>query len=221
MDVGDLIPGFTPEDERERAIVSDEALLAGLAWGRPRPGHPEGSVGAHVTDLLRRLDGRADRAERVDTAACADTATRADTDARVEGFERLFSADERAMLRLIALTHDSFKYLVDRRRENSGENHHAMRARRFAERYIAAERVLAVIELHDRPYLLWRRFSRAADSGHEELAESAHEGFRAMLGRIPDVDLFARFIELDGSTDGKDPRPTLWFQGELQRSLAR
>ena len=33
-----------------------------------------------------------------------------------------------------------------------GENHHAMRARRFAERYTDDERLLAAVELHDRPY---------------------------------------------------------------------
>ena len=32
-----------------------------------------------------------------------------------------------------------------------------MRARRFAERYTDDERLLATIELHDRPYNLWRK----------------------------------------------------------------
>src|SRR6267154_2807282 len=41
-----------------------------------------------------------------------------------------------------------------------GENHHAMRARRFAEKLIDDERVLATIQLHDRPYALWRKMHR-------------------------------------------------------------
>ena len=45
-------------------------------------------------------------------------------------------------------------------RPKTGENHHAMRARRFAERYTDDERLLATIELHDRPYDLWRRLRR-------------------------------------------------------------
>jgi hypothetical protein len=38
-----------------------------------------------------------------------------------------------------------------------------------------------------------------------------------MLGRIPDVDLFVRFVELDGSTEGKRPEPVEWLKDELRR----
>ena len=31
-------------------------LQEGLAWGKPRRGHPEGTVGAHVADLLEAID---------------------------------------------------------------------------------------------------------------------------------------------------------------------
>jgi hypothetical protein len=31
------------------------------------------------------------------------------------------------------------------------------------------------------------------------------------------VDLFLRFVELDGSTEGKNPEPLRWFQAELGR----
>jgi hypothetical protein len=47
-----LVPGFAPETALERALAADGELLEGLAWGRPRPGHPEGPVGRHVADLL-------------------------------------------------------------------------------------------------------------------------------------------------------------------------
>ena len=46
---------FTPETDLERALSSDPVLEEGLAWGEPRRGHPEGSVGAHVADLLATL----------------------------------------------------------------------------------------------------------------------------------------------------------------------
>ena len=41
--------------------------------------------------------------------------------------------------------------------------------------------------------------------------------FRAMLERIPDRALFLRFVELDGSTEGKRPEPIEWFRSELER----
>lgn len=174
-----MIRGFEPENELERRVTEDPDLLAGLAWGEPRAGHPEGAVGAHVADLLATLDRLG-----------------------VEG-------DERSVLRFIAIVHDAFKYRVRQRLPRVGENHHAMRARRFAERFVDDERTLAVIELHDRPYALWRKMMRKGrlDEG----------GFRRMLRRIPDPALFLRFIELDGSTEGKRPEPIEWFRAELER----
>jgi hypothetical protein len=84
-----------------------------------------------------------------------------------------------------------------------------MRARRLAERYTGDERLLATIELHDRPYSLWRRTTRDG-----RVDESA---FDRMLERIPDHGLFTRFVELDGSTEGKQPEPVDWFKDELRR----
>jgi hypothetical protein len=41
-----------------------------------------------------------------------------------------------------------------------------------------------------------------------------------MLDRIPDLDLFLRFVELDGSTEGKNHEPIRWLKAELaQRGL--
>ena len=67
----------------------------------------------------------------------------------------------REELRFLALVHDALKNKVQNWRPKTGENHHATRARRFAERYVVDdERLLATIEHHDRPYSLWRRFRR-------------------------------------------------------------
>ena len=38
-----------------------------------------------------------------------------------------------------------------------------------------------------------------------------------MVERIPDLDLFVRFVELDGSTEGKDTAPIEWLEDELRR----
>ena len=177
--VGELVPGFEPENELERTLIADPALQKGLAWGRPRRGHPEGSVGAHVADLLQTVDRWGETGSR------------------------------RADLRVIALVHDSMKYRVRDWLPKVGENHHATRARRFAERYTDDERLLATIEQHDRPYALWRKLRRTG-----RLDE---QGLRRMLERIPDRDLFFRFVELDGSTEGKNPEPIEWLKQELQR----
>ena len=70
------------------------------------------------------------------------------------------TGDRRAELRFAALVHDSFKGDVRWFLPKSGANHHAMRARRFAERYTDDERLLATIELHDRPYAIWKKMRR-------------------------------------------------------------
>lgn len=175
---GDLVEGFEPENALETAVGADPELVRGLAWGEPRPGHPEGRVARHVADLLTQIDLWAERGGR------------------------------RADLRFIALVHDSFKYREHDWLPHAGPNHHAARARRFAERHTADERLLAVIELHDRPYHLWRR-ARRLHTGRRSRAVAR------LLERLPDVDLFVRFVELDGSTEGKDPDPFRWFTAQV------
>jgi hypothetical protein len=177
VDATDVIDGFEPENELERRVTSEPELLEGLAWGKPRAGHPEGAVGTHVSHLLEALDESGETGER------------------------------RELLRFMALVHDSFKYQVRERLPRVGENHHATRARRFAERFTDDERLLATIEFHDRPYALWRKLKRRG-----KLDEG---GFRRMIRRIPDPELFLRFIELDGSTEGKRPEPIDWLRSEL------
>lgn len=176
--LADLVPGFEPESDLERRVTADPRLVEGLAWGRPRKGHPEGAVANHVADLLTIIDERGE------------------------------SGSFRADLRFIALVHDAFKHAVNPLRPRRGENHHAMRARRFAEEYTDDERVLAVVELHDRPYGLWRRRRRTAGVPDHKVD--------AMLERIPDLALFLRFVELDGSTEGKTPRPIEWLREEVR-----
>ncbi len=160
-------------------MLADPVLQEGLAWGKPRRGHPEGTVGAHVADLLEMIERWGETGKR------------------------------REDLRFLAIVHDSLKYKVKDWLPRTGENHHATRARRFAERYTDDERLLATIEQHDRPYALWRKMRR---KGQLDV-----DSFERMLGRIPDAELFLRFVELDGSTEGKDPEPVRWFREELRR----
>jgi hypothetical protein len=172
------VRGFIPETELERALARDPVMLEGWAWGAPRRGHPEGSVGNHVADLLETIERRGEAGAR------------------------------RTELRFVALVHDSLKYAVSPWMLRVGENHHAMRARRFAERYTDDERLLVTIELHDRPYYLWRTkwiFKR-----------SERRGLDSMARRVDDPELFVRFVELDGSTEGKNPEPIEWFRREFE-----
>jgi len=181
VDVRELVPGFEPESLLERTVVAEPDLLAGLAWGRPRPGHPEGTVGRHVADLLERVDEAGDP-------------------------ER-----DRADLRFVVIVHDAFKYQVLEFLPRVGENHHAARAHRFAERFVDDERLLNTIRFHDAPYGIWRAMMRRGIPPEPTLT--------SMLEHIPDLDLFLRFVELDGSTEGKNPEPVRWFRDRVRRRV--
>src|SRR5688572_5570604 len=177
--IRELVPGFEPENDVEERLARDPELLEGLAWGEPREGHPEGSIAAHVGHLLDELEEWDEPAVR------------------------------RKQLRFITLVHDSFKGDVIEQLPKVGRNHHADRARRFAERYTQDAAVLQAILHHDRPYALWRKMRRKG-----KLDE---RGFERMLDEIPDLDLFVRFVELDGSTEGKNREPIHWLREELGR----
>ena len=174
-----MLPSFAAENELEARVTSDPALLEGLAWGEPREGHPEGSIAAHVNDLLGMLDEWDEPAER------------------------------RRALRFITLVHDSFKGNVIEKLPKMGRNHHADRARRFAEGYTGDDAILLTIQHHDRPYALWRKMRRKS-----KLDE---RGFQKMVADLPDLELFVRFVELDGSTEGKNREPIRWLRSELAR----
>jgi hypothetical protein len=173
------VPGFEPENDLERALAADPVLQEGLAWGTPRRGHPEGAVGEHVADLLETIERWGETGSR------------------------------REELRFLALVHDALKFKVQNWRPHTGENHHAARARQFAEAYTPDERLLAAIEHHDRPYQLWRKARRRGRPDHHAID--------AMLDEIPDPELFLRFVELDGSTEGKNQEPIRWLKAELGR----
>ena len=118
-----------PENDLERTLLADPEFQAGLMWGEPRYGHPEGKVALHVEEVLDNID-------------------------RISGL----SNEQRTRLRLIAYAHDTFKYREDRSRPRDWSKHHAMLARRFMEKYTADTIVLDVIECHDDAYYAWQPF---------------------------------------------------------------
>jgi hypothetical protein len=170
LSIQELVPGFEPESDLERALVAEPELLEGLAWGRPRFGHPEARVGLHVAAIL----------------------------ARIGDYPTL-----RADLRFIALVHDSFKHAVRPAEPWSRDNDHATLARRFAERFTDDERVLCAIELHDELFWIWH-------NGGEDI--------EPVLQRLPDIELHFRFVELDATTEGKDPSLLWWIRHAIARS---
>jgi hypothetical protein len=113
----------------------------------------------------------------------------------------------RQKLRLVALLHDTFKGSVDHSRPRSGENHHAVLARRFAERYLDDEELLEVVELHDEAYNAWAKGER---TGKWDAAEARARRLVERLG--PSLAFYVRFYRADNDTGSKNPEPLEWFE---------
>ena len=114
------------ESPLERALLAEPAFRKGLLWGEPRFGHPEGTVGFHVREVLDNVS-----------------------------MIPHLSPIDRSRLRLVALAHDAFKYLEDRSRPRDWSKHHGVLARRFMESYTSDTVVLDLIEAHDDAYYCW------------------------------------------------------------------
>jgi len=168
---------IVPETEIERRLVADSDWSLGAAWGKPRPGHPEGSVAAHIEEVLSNVDRVA------------------------------LDAEDRTRLRFVALVHDTFKHRVDPDRQPTGENHHALIARRFAERYIDDPELLEIIELHDEAYNSWVK----GDRGRKW--DAAEERARRLIDRLgASLAFYLRFYRADNATGSKDQAPLEWFE---------
>jgi hypothetical protein len=167
-----------PETELESLIIQDPDFITGALWGKPRNGHPEGKVIYHIADVLKNIDSMPK------------------------------SSSYRESLRLIAIIHDTFKYKVDTTKPKYGENHHAMIARRFAEKYISDTKILDVIELHDEAYNAYCKGSRR---GQWHGAEKRANLLIDRLKSNGSLELFLFFYLSDNTTGDKNSKDFEWF----------
>jgi hypothetical protein len=127
----------------------------------------------------------------------------------LDNIDKLSDQEHRENLRLIALVHDTFKYKVDQTKPKSGMNHHAMIARRFAQKFIQIpEMVLDIIELHDEAYNAWQQGGRKGDWYKAE--KRADE----LLGKLQSdhrVLLYMNFYYCDNNTGDKEQENYVWF----------
>lgn len=167
-----------PETELERKICNDPEWIKGVIWGSPRKGHPEGLVLLHIAEVL----------ENVDKAAS------------------LAGETFRKDLRLITLIHDSFKYQEDTKWPRDWSKHHAVYARKFAEKYIEDQYLLDIIELHDEAYYAWRL-------QHHTFKSKSKKRMLRLLERISGhIQLYYLFFKCDTRTGDKTQKPVNWFE---------
>jgi hypothetical protein len=103
-----------------------------LDWGRPRRGHPEGTVRAHIAELESNL----------------------------KRFGKRLSDEQTWKLKLLIHTHDTFKAEAKPGVSLSNRGHHANLARQFLISFGADDDLLAMVQYHDEPFALWQQYSR-------------------------------------------------------------
>jgi hypothetical protein len=124
------------------AILADPRYQKHLLWGEPRPGHPEGTVQAHIEELERNLQSLRPRISETDYWK----------------------------LKLLIHTHDSFKAESARGVEIIHSSSHASLARQFLAEFVGDADLLAMVQYHDEPFALWRQFQAKGKYNQERLA---------------------------------------------------
>lgn len=111
------------------SVVNDPRYQTNLDWGEARPGHPEGTVRAHLAEIEPNLEALRPKISEVDYWK----------------------------LKLLVHTHDSFKAESQPGVAITDPKSHASLAREFLARYCDDSDLLAMVQYHDEPFALWRQ----------------------------------------------------------------
>lgn len=123
------------------SIMRDLRYQRNLDWGKPRSGHPEGTVRAHITELERNL----------------------------EALRHKLAETDYWRLRVLIHTHDTFKAEAQAGAPITSPNSHASLARAFLADFCDDIDMLAMVQYHDEPVALWRQFACRGKFNHERL----------------------------------------------------
>lgn len=184
------------------AIVADPAYQKNLDWGKPRGGHPEGTVRAHITEIEQNL-------EKLKLMPY----TQMVGDKEIVGPLRI-SEEDYWKLKILIHTHDSFKAEASKGVPITDPQSHASLARKFLAKHCDDPVLLDIVQYHDEPYALWNQVRSKGSYNKERMAKLK------CLGQYPHNcdkqiwDLFVVFNIIDGCTEGKSREPLLWFMTE-------
>src|SRR5262249_3371300 len=127
------VPVSNDSDYKEifDAITSDVRYQRNLNWGKPRSGHPEGTIRAHIVEVERNLELLREKVSETD-------------------YWRL---------KVLMHVHDTFKGEAQSGAPIRAPKSHASLARAFLAEFCDDAGMLAIVQYHDEPFALWRRFA--------------------------------------------------------------
>lgn len=131
---------MTDYKEMLEQIKLDPRYLGNLEWGKPRPGHPEGTVKAHIAELEENLRRLAVSDER-----------------------------EHSKLLLLIHVHDSFKKDSKKGVAINDPQSHASLAQKFLSDFCRDQDLLNMVGYHDEPYALYRQEAQKGNFNRSRL----------------------------------------------------
>lgn len=170
-------------------ILNDARYQKNILWGKPRNGHPEGSILAHINELERNLDKLA----------------------AVDAFVKTHYMTFKVLIHV----HDTFKPDAEEVAIPHPKSHASLAVAFLKEMAVGCvdEQFLAdlvqIVQYHDEPFALWNQTRRKGKYNQAR--------FDALVKNTR-MDLFLPFLVIDGCTEGKSPTPLMWFF-ELLRNV--
>ncbi len=126
---------MTNYEDTFNSLKLDPAYQANLDWGKPRSGHPEGSLRKHIAELETNL----------------------------ERIQPQLSGEELWKLRLLIHTHDTSKPQAKSGAAIADPESHASLARQFLAKYVSDSDLLNIVQFHDEPYAIWKKHRAGRD----------------------------------------------------------
>ncbi|QGJ70750.1 Hypothetical protein PBC10988_24480 [Planctomycetales bacterium 10988] len=156
-------------------MIEDPRYLKNVEWGFPRGGHPEGAIKHHIAEL----------------------------EANLSRFQAKLSEEEIWKLKILIHVHDTFKGDARTGVAISHPSSHASLAANFLREFCQEEDLIQMVQWHDEPYALWKKFRHGKRIPTTRL--------QALIKNIQDWNLFLTFLIIDNCTAGKSREPLRWF----------
>ena len=124
-------------------IIEDELYQAGLDWGKPRSGHDEGTIRAHIQELESNLDYFYGK--------------------------NMIDDVQRMKLLILIHVHDIRKIHATPGSSIDSPYSHASLAREFLSKFLDDEDMLNMVQYHDESFALYRRFEKKGSFNQDRL----------------------------------------------------
>lgn len=114
------------------AVLADPRYATGITYGKPRQGHQEGTVAAHIIQL----------------------------EANLARLRPLINSEQYWKLMVLIHTHDTFKYWASRDVSILDRQSHASLAKTFLAEFTDDEDLLRMVQFHDENWALYKQFAQ-------------------------------------------------------------